>query len=89
MPSRGGSDLEYVSLRCNGHTYTVAEHGDGFGWDQGVNPKSYYFQEDDLVSLFQENGFQVTPLADYQQTPTLSSVRYLRFLASRGSSSAS
>ena len=75
--------LEFVGLEANGRRFEVVEHGDGFGWDQGINLKGFYFQEADLLSIFKERGYQIAPLADYQQTATLEQVRYLRFLASK------
>ncbi|MCH7554201.1 MAG: class I SAM-dependent methyltransferase [Chloroflexi bacterium] len=73
----------FVELGLDGATYWAKEHADGYGWDQGVNTKSYYFTEEAVRRLFETHGYRIIGISNEEDTPAEGPIRYLRFLASR------
>lgn len=77
----------FVEFGLDGATYWAKEHNDGYGWDQGVNTKSYYFTEEAVRRLFETHGYRMTSISNEEDKPTEGPIRYLRFLASKAAPS--
>jgi hypothetical protein len=70
---------DYELLPYCGKTYRAKKHVESDGYTSGVNLFGYYFNKDDLMEFFRDQGCEVTVISE--QESTITAGIYLRFLA--------
>jgi len=70
---------DYELLSHCGKTYRAKKYNEGNGFTAGVNRFGYFFNKEDLMGFFRDQGCEVTVISDEESAVTAGI--YLRFLA--------
>jgi hypothetical protein len=70
----------FSTLTYEGRRYKVKKQREAIGsMAGGINPVGYYFEKNDLMRFFHDEGFDTTVISDEPSEVTAG--RYLRFLS--------